>query len=89
MVKYMIISFSKQFKKDFKKLPKKAKFQFQNRLEIFQEDKNNPQLNNHKLQGSYNEFYSINISGNIRAIYEQVAKNKVLFIKIGTHSQLY
>jgi addiction module RelE/StbE family toxin len=85
----MILSFSKQFKKDFIKLTPKIKAQFQDRLNIFQENQNSPQLNNHKLHGSYDGFYSINISGNIRAIYEQLGKDKVLFIKIGTHSQLY
>lgn len=89
MAKRMIIIFSKEFKKDFKKLSDKTKIQFQERLEIFQEDQNNPQLNNHKLHGKYDGFYSINISGNIRVIYEQKEKNNVLFIKIGTHSQLY
>lgn len=85
----MVIIFEKSFYKDFKKLPKKTKVQFQNRLELFKEDKNNPQLNNHKLNSPYNGFYSINISGDIRSIYEQISKNKFLFIKIGTHSQLY
>lgn len=85
----MIISFSKQFKKDFKKLPKKIKAQFKSRIKLFEQDQNNPQLNNHKLNTPYKGFYSINISGDIRAIYEQINKNKVLFIKIGTHSQLY
>lgn len=85
----MIINFSKQFKKDFKKLPKKTKVQFKSRIELFEEDQNNPQLNNHKLNSPYKGFYSINISGDTRAIYEKISKNKVLFIKIRTHSQLY
>jgi len=85
----MRISFSKEFKKGFKKLSKKSKVQFRGRIEIFQKDRNNPQLNNHKLHGEYDDFYSINISGDIRAIYEVLDKDKVLFIKIGTHNQLY
>lgn len=85
----MVINFEKSFYKGYEKLSKKRQEQFWNRLEIFKEDKNNPQLNNHKLNSPYNGFYSINISGDIRAIYEQISKNKFLFIKIGTHSQLY
>jgi addiction module RelE/StbE family toxin len=85
----MVIVFGKCFYKDYKKLSKKKQEQFWNRLEIFKENQNNPQLNNHKLHGTYGGFYSINISGDIRAIYEQVSKNKALFIKIGTHSELY
>jgi addiction module RelE/StbE family toxin len=85
----MMVIFSKEFKKDFKKLSNKEKIQFQDRLGLFQEDQNNPQLNNHKLHGKYDGFYSINISGNMRAIYEVVSNDKILFIKIGAHSQLY
>lgn len=85
----MIISFSKQFKKDFKKFPNKIKVQFKSRIKLFQKNQNNPQLNNHKLHGQHDGFYSINISGNIRAIYEILENNKILFIKMGTHSQLY
>lgn len=85
----MVIIFDKSFYKGYEKLSKKRQEQFWNRLELFKEDKNNPQLNNHKLHSPYNGFYSINISGDIRAIYEQINKNKFLFIKIGTHSQLY
>jgi mRNA-degrading endonuclease YafQ of YafQ-DinJ toxin-antitoxin module len=50
---------------------------------------NHPLLNNHKLQGDIDGYFSINISGDIQAIYEQVDKDLVLFVKIGTHSQLY
>lgn len=85
----MVVSFGKNFHKGYEKLSKKIQEQFWNRLELFKEDQNNPQLNNHKLHGKYYGFYSINISGDIRAIYEQTEKSKFLFIKIGTHSQLY
>lgn len=85
----MVVIFDKSFYKDYEKLSKKRQEQFWDRLELFKEDQNNPQLNNHKLHGRYDGFYSINISGNMRVIYEQIAKDKVLFIKIGTHSQLY
>lgn len=85
----MVIVFDKSFYKGYEKLSKKKQEQFWERVELFKEDQNNPQLNNHTLHGKYDGFYSINISGDIRVIYEQIAKNKVLFIKIGTHSQLY
>lgn len=85
----MKISFSKEFKKNYKKLSKRIQIQCLDRIKIFIKDQNNPQLNNHKLHGKYDHLYSINISGDTRVIYERLDKNKVLFIKIGTHSQLY
>jgi mRNA-degrading endonuclease YafQ of YafQ-DinJ toxin-antitoxin module len=33
--------------------------------------------------------YSINITGDWRAIYMPINNNEVLFIAFGTHSQLY
>lgn len=85
----MVVSFGKNFYKDYEKLSKKRQEQFWDRIELFKEDQNNPQLHNHKLHGPYNGYYSINISGDVRAVYEVISQNKVLFIKIGTHSQLY
>jgi len=85
----MTITFSSKFRKEYKSFPKNVQNQVLDRLELFSKNKNNPQLNNHKLQGEYSGFHSINISGDIRAIYEFLDKNTVLFIKIGTHSQLY
>ncbi|MFH1233736.1 MAG: hypothetical protein V1649_03770 [Patescibacteria group bacterium] len=32
---------------------------------------------------------SINITGDIRAVYEQISKDKVLFVIIASHSKLY
>jgi len=89
VIKRMVIFFSKEFKKDYKKLPKKIQIQTKKRIWFFKKNKNNPVLNNHKLHGEYDGFCSINISGNIRAIYEDLGKDDFLFIKIGTHSQLY
>ena len=85
----MVIIFDKSFYKGYEKLSKKKQEQFWDRLELFKEDQNNPQLNNHKLYSPYNGFYSINISGDVRAIYEKIDKKMILFIKIGTYSQLY
>ena len=47
-----------------------------------------PLLNNHSLGGEYNGCRSINITGDIRAIF-YVKTDVVVFINIGSHPELY
>lgn len=84
----MTINFHKDFTKDFKKLPSKTKKKFQERLTLFEEDEFELMLNNHGLKGVYKGYRSINVTGDIRAIYRKSSKN-IVFIKIGSHSKLY
>ncbi len=53
------------------------------------EDLYNPLLNNHALSGKYTGYRSINITGNTRVIYKFLDENVILFVEIGTHSELY
>lgn len=41
------------------------------------------------LTGEYAGLYSLNITGDIRALYEKIDDAYVIFGFIGTHSQLY
>lgn len=85
----MIIDFHRNFKKDLNKLPPSCKEQLYERMNIFSKDPFHPILNNHQLHGKLKNMRSINVTGDIRAIYEQVNKNKVLFLIITSHSKLY
>lgn len=84
----MQIKFKKPFVKTLNKAPKKIKKAFLKRLEIFEQDQYKAILNNHKLSGKYSGLSSINITGDYRAIFKQ-NKNLVIFLILGTHSQLY
>lgn len=87
------IDYSKKFDKELKKAPLETKIAFRNRLELFLEEPNHPQLNNHKLSGKLTGYRSINITGDWRALYsEYIDENEnksIIFEMIGTHSQLY
>lgn len=85
----MYIDYSKTFKKRFKKLPIKTRIAFKKRLWQFSLDQFHSQLNNHILHGKYDGLRSINVTGNIRAIYDPKEKNTAYFIDIGSHSELY
>lgn len=84
----MKIFFHRKFTKQFEKLSRKIQEQFYERLSIFEIDPFNPLLNNHCVHHPYEGCQSINISGDIRALFE-INKDNVLFIRIGTHSELY
>lgn len=85
----MIIELRKSFKKDLYKLPKKQQEHFYKRLALFEDDPFDPILNNHQLSGNMKNVRSINVTGDIRAIYEEIGKDKVLFLTIASHSKLY
>ena len=84
----MIIVFHRDFKKTYKKLPPKIISKLDERLRLFAKDEFNPALNNHALKGEYSGYRSINITGDIRAIFLRDAKN-ALFVAIDSHSNLY
>lgn len=89
----MKIEFSRQFRKAVKNLKQSQVRQLKQRLSLFQKQPNHSQLNNHALHGKLKGFYSINITGDIRAVYciEKSKKSKTVikFDYLGTHSQLY
>ncbi len=85
----MFVKFQKDFKKDLKKLSKKSQERFFERLDVFVANPFHPVLNNHQLHGKLKSRRSINITGDIRAIYEQIDNNTVVFLIIAKHSELY
>lgn len=81
--------FTKSFRKQYQKLPKKIQTQFTLRLKLFITDQSNPLLKVHRLMGAYAECSSINVTGDIRAVYKIQKEDIALFIAIGSHSELY
>ncbi|KKT41007.1 MAG: Plasmid stabilization system [Candidatus Giovannonibacteria bacterium GW2011_GWA2_44_13b] len=85
----MKVVFHQNFKKQYRKLRKNQQQKFDDQLSIFLENPFDPLLNNHPLQGKYEGFRSINVGGDLRAIYEMAEKDIAYFIAIDTHSKLY
>ena len=85
----MRIRYLPKFKKQFKKLPAKQRKQFEERLRIFMKDPTDPRLRLHPLKGTYAGYWSLNISGDLRALFYREGEDVVIFALIGTHSQLY
>ncbi len=84
----MQIEFHNDFTKKYKKLPVKFQDKFDERLKIFSQDSFDPLLNNHGLHGKYRGCRSINVTGDLRAVYE-VKEKGVRFLDIDNHSNLY
>lgn len=78
----------KNFKKQFSKLDKKIQAEFEYKIYRFLDDHNHPVLNNHPLHGEWAHYWSINITGDVRALYE-VKDFTAIFVAIGKHSKLY
>ena len=85
----MRILFHKKFEKEYKKIPPQKKSQCEKRLILFTDDPFHPALNNHRLQGKLKDLYSINITGDLRALYKIVDENTIEFVLLDTHSNLY
>jgi mRNA-degrading endonuclease YafQ of YafQ-DinJ toxin-antitoxin module len=85
----MQIILHKKFIKNFTKLRYEEKQKFKERRNLFQNNPFDPILKNHAVDAVYPGWRSINVTGDIRALYEEINEGVVVFMKIGTHSQLY
>lgn len=84
----MEISFNKKFAKRLLKVSPRVYEQFRSRIQLFTENKYHRQLNNHSVDRVFPDCRSINVTGDYRAIYQEL-DGEVLFVDIGTHSELY
>lgn len=71
------------------KLPAKTKRKMVERITLFSYDPQNAVLRGHALHTPYKGSYSIDITGDYRAVYQLIDDETALFTHIGTHSQLY
>lgn len=85
----MKIKFHKNFEKRYKTLNNNQKKKIQERLELFLDNQFHQIFNNHSLKGKYSDYRSINIGGDLRAIYKLTINDECIFVEIGTHNQLY
>lgn len=85
----MTLQYSKKFEKQFQKLSPRLKEQFYVRQALFEKNQRDPILRVHALNGKYQGYYSLDVTGDVRALFEKRGTTIVIFGFIGTHSQLY
>lgn len=84
----MKIKYARKFKKQYVKASKKIRQAFKNRRNLFLKNSQDPILNNHRLKGRLQDYRSIDVTGDWRALYSQ-HNSHIIFEALGTHSQLY
>ncbi|MBI5078256.1 MAG: type II toxin-antitoxin system mRNA interferase toxin, RelE/StbE family [Candidatus Yonathbacteria bacterium] len=85
----MTITYGRVFKKMLRKQSKVIQEKFYERLALFIKNPHYPLLNNHALGGEWDGCRSINVTGDIRAVFEEIDDKHVEFADIGSHSELY
>lgn len=85
----MKIRFHKKFRKSLKRLPKQVQEKFFERLVLFRQSPFHQILHNHSVEFAYPGCRSINVTGDYRALFEELPEDIKLFTLIGTHSELY
>lgn len=85
----MRLVYTKTFKKQYKKLGPTWQDKCDTRIRLWQDDPTHPSLRVHPLQGRRAGYWSMNISGDLRALYYFEYDTLVVFALLGIHSQLY
>jgi addiction module RelE/StbE family toxin len=85
----MHIDFTKGFNKQFEKLPRKNQERAKAAITLFLQNLAAPSLRNHALKGEWLGYYSISAGGDLRLNFKMINKTTVLFVAVGSHSQLY
>jgi DNA-damage-inducible protein J len=83
-----LIEFSPLFLKRLAEAPTEIKFAFREAAELFSENPNHPILRRHTLTGKYQDFVSIDVTEDWRALYREEPE-RIMFVNIGTHATLY
>ena len=80
--------YHRNFEKALAKQKREIRQAFKERRNLLMIDSNHPLLNNHPLHGKWEGCWSINVTGDIRAIYKTEGFIAI-FLDIGSHGQLY
>jgi mRNA-degrading endonuclease YafQ of YafQ-DinJ toxin-antitoxin module len=86
------IVLSSRFRKAFKRKVRGNKIletRFRDRAAIFENSPFDPRLKTHKLSGELGDLWSFSVDYDVRIIFSFMETNRVLFIDIGTHDEVY
>ena len=85
----MRIDFTKDFDKQFAKLSRPKQLRAKAALALYVEDPSALILRLHRLIGEWAGYCSMSAGGDLRLHFLAITPNTLLFVAIGTHSQLY
>ena len=85
----MTVKYSKMFRKQYRKLSPKLQQKTMDTIRLWSKDPYDELLHLHRLKGKMSRFHSIDIAFDLRALYEIIDDEVVLYQMMGSHSQLY
>jgi addiction module RelE/StbE family toxin len=87
----MIYRHTKEFAKHFDKLPIRIQDRVNDAIELFKQNPKSRSLRNHRLTGPMKNIWSISAGGDIRIHYQKYSGGEIviIFVDVGSHSQLY
>jgi addiction module RelE/StbE family toxin len=86
------IALSSSFKRAFKKnVAGNASLEAKlwERVELFKNNPFDPKLRTHKLSGKLKDLWSFSIEYDLRVIFSFAGQDKVIFVDIGSHKEVY
>lgn len=87
----MNLNYTKNFLKHYEtRVAKNQRLvnRFQERLDLFLRDPQNPILKDHRLTGARKHLRAFSVTGDVRVLYYREG-NEIYLVDIGTHSQVY
>lgn len=85
----MILRYHKSFQKQFNKLSLNQKQSVRKAIMTFGNNSHSRSVRNHALKAEWLGHRSISAGGDLRLHYKEIDQDIVLFVAVGTHSQLY
>jgi addiction module RelE/StbE family toxin len=85
----MYIEYRNTYKKMFQSLSKDEKVLTKAVLELFIENPNHPSLRNHPLDPPLERYRTISVDDDLRILFRIIDTDIALFLKIGTHDEIY
>ena len=86
------IAFSSSFKRAYKKSVAgnaNTSARFWERVELFKNNPFDPKLRTHKLSGKLKDLWSFSIEYDLRVIFAFTEPERVVFVDIGSHKEVY
>ncbi len=80
---------SKRFEKSFTKLSPAVKKKVLVVLQKFIANPQDKSLRSHSLSVKWNKHFSIDVTGDMRAVYVYIEDDIVHFVAVGSHNELY
>ena len=85
----MNVVYSRAFEKELRKNSRKLREKVYERQRLWIANPRNPLLDDHGLNPPYSGCRSFNVSGDLRVIYRNESDGAALFLRFGTHHELY